>query len=59
MTTVKYVYKTPEGKMFNTPSYAKATGCGNRIVRTVYEKVADPEDEKAVSYLVNFWRKHR
>lgn len=59
MTTVKYNYRTPDGKMFNTSSYVKATECGNHIVRTIYEKVSDPEDEKAVDYLVKFWRKNR
>ena len=59
MTRLSYIVRGINGRPFHTVSYAEATKPGCRIVRTIFTKVVEPEDEKAVDYLVSFWRKHR
>ena len=53
MREVSYV--TKNGKV--TKSYAKAVKAG--IAETKLATVRDAEDDKAVDYLVKFWRKNR
>ena len=58
MRAVSYVVKGANGK-FETKSYAKATEGGNKVLAVKLTDVRDPEDNKAVAELVEFWRKNR
>ena len=57
----KVIYKVAgtDGKIFETSSYAVAAQNGNKIVKTFYETIADPDAEKANKEVRERLARHR